>query len=267
MSYRLWQDLKTTDLRDIDAKRAVALVPVGATEQHGPHLPLGTDTLLAEGMALAAARLASQATVYVLPAVTYAKSDEHLSYPGTLSIDASTLHATLMHIGHSLARSGIRKLVFLNAHGGNVPVLQIVARALRLETALFTVVAGWISMGFPAGLVSSREQRDGVHGGLVETAAMLHLHPDLVDMTEARDFVPASAAVAESNEILRIVGPVGAGWLAEDLHEAGVAGNAAAATAEIGAAIVNHAAARYARLLDEVAAHDPAAVAVGGLSA
>lgn len=259
----IWQDLKTTDFRSIDARHAVALLPVGATEQHGPHLPLATDSILAESMALAAARLASLADVYVLPTVTYAKSDEHLSFPGTLTLDAATLLATLMQIGHSVARSGFRKLVFLNAHGGNVPVLQIASRALRLETKLFSVTAGWISMGFPPGLVSPTEQRDGIHGGLVETAAMLHFRPDLVNMSEARDFIPASAAIADNNEVLRLVGQVGAGWVAEDLHPAGVAGNAAAANAEIGEAIVRHAAERYARLLDEVAAHQPGVAGTG----
>lgn len=256
MPLRIWQDLKTTDFRDIDERRAVALLPVGATEQHGPHLPLATDSILAGRMALEAARLAARAEVYLLPTITYAKSDEHLSFPGTLTLDAATLLATLTQIGHSVSRAGIRKLVFLNAHGGNVPVLQIAARALRLETSLFTVSAGWISMGFPPGLVSAAEQRDGIHGGLVETAAMLHFRPDLVEMSEARNFVPASAAIAENNEVLRLVGQVGAGWVAEDLHPAGVAGNAAAATPEIGEAIVLHAATRYARLLDEVSAHE-----------
>ena len=110
-------------------------------------------------------------------------------------------------------------------------------------------------MGFPPGLVSALEQRDGIHGGLVETAAMLHFRPDLVDMNEARNFVPASAAVAENNDVLRLLGPISVGWVAEDLHPAGVAGDAASATPEIGAAIVAHAATRYAKLLDEVAAH------------
>lgn len=255
MPLRIWQDLKTTDFDSLDRQNAVALLPVGATEQHGPHLPLATDSILAERMALEAARRTGKADVLLLPTITYAKSDEHLSFPGTLTIDATTLLATVTQIGHSVARAGIRKLVFLNAHGGNVPVLQIAARQLRLETPLFTVSAGWISMGFPAGLVSPTEQRDGIHGGLVETAAMLHFCPELVDMSEARDFVPASAAVAENNEVLRLVGPIGVGWVAEDLHPAGAAGNAAAATPEIGSAIVHHAATRYARLLDEVAAH------------
>ena len=262
MSFQFWQDLKTTDFAAIDKGRAVAVLPVGATEQHGPHLPLATDSILAERMAMEAAQRVEDADVYILPTITYAKSDEHLSFPGTLTLDAATLLASLTQIGHSVARAGFCKMVFLNAHGGNVPVLQIAARSLRLETELFVVSAGWISMGFPPGLVSALEQRDGIHGGLVETAAMLHFRPDLVDMNEARNFVPASAAVAENNDVLRLLGPISVGWVAEDLHPAGVAGDAASATPEIGAAIVAHAATRYAKLLDEVAAY-PGIAATG----
>ncbi|CUH63643.1 Creatinine amidohydrolase [Thalassovita gelatinovora] len=254
MPLTIWSDLKTTDFARINPATAVALLPVGATEQHGPHLPLSTDSILGEGVArLAAAK--TGADVYLLPTVTYTKSDEHLSYPGTLTLDAETLLATLTQIGKSVARSGVRKLVILNAHGGNVPVLGILARKLRIEDGLLVVTAGWMSMGFPDGLISAEERRDGIHGGLVETAAMLHFRPDLVDMGAAQDFVPASRAVAENNQILRILGPVGTGWISEDLHPAGVAGNAAAATSEIGSALVEHAAERYALLLEEVAAH------------
>lgn len=256
MRFFHWQDLKTTDFLAIDRKRAVALLPVGATEQHGPHLPLATDSLLAAHMAEEAARRVTRAEVYLLPTVTYAKSDEHLAFPGTVTLDGETLLATLMQIGQSVARAGFSKLVFLNAHGGNVPVLQMAARALRIENNMLVVAAGWMAMGFPEGAVDAAERRDGIHGGFVETAAMLHFRPDLVDMEKAENFVPASARIAEENAVLRMVGPAGMGWVAEDLHPAGVAGNAAAATIEAGAAIVEHAASRYARLLDETAAFD-----------
>jgi creatinine amidohydrolase len=155
----------------------------------------------------------------------------------------------------SVARSGIRRLVLLNAHGGNVPVLQIAIRALRIEEDMFCVSAGWMSMGYPAGFVDEKELRDGIHGGLVETAAMLHFRPDLVRMELAKDFLPSSAQVARENAVLRILGPVSSGWTMQDLNADGAAGNAAAATPAIGKALVDHAAARYATLLEEVARH------------
>ena len=166
------------------------------------------------------------------------------------------MQAVLTQLGRSVARSGVRRLVFLNAHGGNVPVLQIVIRALRIEERMFCVSAGWMSMGYPEGLIPAEEARDGIHAGLVETAAMLHLRPDLVKMELAQDFVPASRSVAQGNGILRLLGPVSAGWMMRDLHPEGAAGNAAAATAEAGRRIVEHSATRYATLLEEVARHD-----------
>lgn len=256
MPHHLWSELSAPDLARLVDARTVALLPVGAIEQHGPHLPLNTDAVLAEAMALEAARRVEGARILVLPTVAVGKSDEHGGYPGVLSLDGPTLQAVLMQLGRSVARSGIRRLVFLNAHGGNVPVLQLVIRGLRLEEGMFCVSAGWMSMGYPPGLISEEEMRDGIHAGLVETAAMLHLRPDLVQMDKAQDFVPASRAVALSNKVLRLLGPVSAGWAMRDLHEAGAAGNAAAATPGIGGQLVAHAAARYATLLEEVARHD-----------
>ncbi len=256
MTWHLWSELRASELAAIVDDATVALLPVGAIEQHGPHLPLCTDATLAESMALEAACRVENATVLVLPTLSVAKSDEHTGFPGVLTLDAGTLQAVLTQIGHGVARSGVRRLVLLNAHGGNVPVLQIVARALRLEAQMLCVAAGWMSMGYPAGLVPEDELRDGIHGGLVETAAMLHFRQDLVAMEHARNFVPSSRAVAGSNEVLRLMGPVSAGWTMKDLNSEGAAGNAALATPECGRAIVEHAAARYAKLLEEVARHE-----------
>lgn len=255
MASHIWSELTAPELRALVTDATVALVPVGAIEQHGPHLPLNTDAALAENMALEAARRVQGATVLVLPTLSIAKSDEHENFPGVLTLDAATLQALLVQVGRSVARSGVRRLVFLNAHGGNVPVLQIAIRKLRIEEGMFCVSAGWMSMGYPAGLVSEDEMRDGIHGGLVETAAMLHFRPDLVKMELARDFVPSSRDVAQSNSVLRLVGPVSAGWMMSDLNEDGAAGNAAAATPAIGKALVEHAAARYATLIEEVSRH------------
>ncbi|MCG6115920.1 MAG: creatininase family protein [Mesorhizobium sp.] len=256
MAFHIWSELTAPDLGALVDDATVALLPVGAIEQHGPHLPLNTDAVLAEGMALEAARRVNDATVLVLPTIAIAKSDEHLGFPGVLTLDGPTLQAVLVQIGRSVARTGVRRLVLLNAHGGNVPVLQLVIRQLRIEEEMFCVSAGWMSMGYPSGIVSENEMRDGIHGGLVETAAMLHFRPELVKMARAKNFVPASRAVAEANSVLRLLGPVSAGWTMADLNAEGAAGNAAAATPEIGKALVDHAAARYATLIEEVARHE-----------
>lgn len=255
MPFRFWSDLRTNDFAALDLSRTIALLPVGATEQHGPHLPLSTDNVLAEGMARAAAGAARQADVLVLPTVPVAKSDEHIGYPGTLTLDGPTLLAVLEQIGASVARAGVRRLACLNAHGGNVPVLQMLCRSLRLKHDMLAVTAGWIGMGFPEGAVPPKEQAEGIHGGLVETAAMLHFRPDLVDMSRAAYFEPASATLARENAVLRMMGPVTMGWRSEDLHPEGAAGDARGATAELGARLVAHSAARFGTLLDEIARH------------
>lgn len=255
MTHRLWAELKSAELASLVNDATVALLPVGAIEQHGPHLPLSTDATLGEGMALEAAKRVSNANVLILPTIAYAKSDEHLSFPGVLTLDATTLLATIVQIGKSVTRSGVRRLVLLNAHGGNVPVLQLAARTLRIEANMLVVCAGWMSMGFPENLLPENEARDGIHAGFVETAAMLYFRKDLVAMDKAKDFVPATRAVAKENSVLRLAGPVSVGWMMQDLHPEGAAGQASLATEAAGQTIVEHAATRYARLLDEVAAY------------
>ncbi|WP_172299392.1 creatininase family protein [Pseudoruegeria sp. HB172150] len=254
MPFTPWSDLRTTDFASLDRERSVALLPVGATEQHGPHLPLSTDTVLAEEMAKLSGAAAERAEVLLLPAVAVAKSDEHVGFAGTLTLDGPTLLAVLEQIGASVARAGVGRFVCLNAHGGNVPVLQQLCRSLRLKHDMLAVTAGWIGMGFPEGAVPERERAEGIHAGLVETAAMLHFRPDLVDMSKAEHFVPTSSAVAARNEVLRMMGSVTMGWRSEDLHPAGAAGDARGATAELGARLATHSAARFGKLLDEVAA-------------
>lgn len=251
---RYWADLKTTDFAAL-ATDSVVVVPVGAIEQHGPHLPVSTDMTIAQGVADAVAAWVTDGSVLIMPVVSYGKSDEHLDFAGTVSLDEKTLLTTLIALGQGVRRAGIGRIVFLNAHGGNVPVIQIACRRLRVEVGLIAVAAGWVTMGLPEELLPTREVQDDIHGGFTETSVMLHLRPDLVDMEMAETFVPASARIAGQNEILRMLGPVSMGWVAQDLHPKGAAGDARRATADAGARIVEHVASRYATLLREVAHH------------
>jgi len=251
----MWADQRSAEFASFIDDATVAVLPVGAIEQHGPHLPVSVDATLAEGMALETAKRVADANIFVLPTISYGKSDEHLKYPGVLTLDAPTLLSTIVNIGKSVARTGVRRLVLLTAHGGNVPVLQIAARQLRIEANMFVVCAGWVTMGFPEGLLPENEARDGIHAGFVETSAMLYFREDLVDMSKAKDFVPAVRTVAEENSFLRLTGPVSAGWMMHDMNPEGAAGQAHLASKKAGAAIVEYAAERYARLLDEVAAY------------
>ncbi len=248
---RYWQDLTTTEFDAVDAERTVALLPLGAIEQHGPHLPVSTDAVIAESLVRLAAERAA-APALVLPTQAIGKSNEHLAYPGTLTLDAGTLLALWTEIGESVHRAGVRRLLMVNAHGGQPQVMEMVARELRVRHAMLAVSSSWWHMGLPETSVPDDEVRHGIHGGQVETSMMLHLRPDLVRMDRARDFRSVLPDVEAEYERLRLVGGVSAGWQAQDLHPAGVAGNASAASAALGEAIVEHAAAALGRLVEEV---------------
>jgi creatinine amidohydrolase len=251
-TYRNWQDLTTTEFEALDPASAVAVLPVGAIEQHGPHLPVATDAIIAEAVARRGLdRLDGSFEALLLPPQPVGKSNEHLDFAGTLTFSAEQLIALWTAIGEGVHRAGLRKIVFLNSHGGQPQVMEIVARELRVRHAMMAVSSSWWHMGFPDGLVPPEEQKHGIHGGLVETSMMLHLRPDLVKMEEARNFRPVMAEIEGDYRRLRHLGGVGMGWQAQDIHEAGVAGDAASASAAIGEQIVDHAAAGFAELVAE----------------
>lgn len=256
MPLTLWSECPSRAFAGPGPDERIALLPVGAIEQHGPHLPTGTDAILASTIALAAAERAEVADIVLLPTQSFGASEEHHDFPGTLWVTPELLIPTLVAIGRGVAASGIRRLVFLNAHGGNVPSLQIVCRRLRVEHGMFAAAAGWMAFGVPD-LGPAADRGNDIHAGFLETAAMLHVRPDLVDMTLAENFVTTASEVAKDNEVLRLLGPVATGWTARDLHPSGAAGDASAATAQAGRRIVEHAVGRYARFLDEVARHRP----------
>jgi creatinine amidohydrolase len=253
---REWRNLAWPDFEALDPERTLAILPCGAIEQHGPHLPVAVDAVIAEEIARrSAARMTAECAALILPTSQVGKSTEHVRYPGTLTLSAETLTRVWTEIGDSVARAGVRRLVFLNAHGGQPQVMEIVCRDLRVRHRMLAVATSWASAGFPEGLVEEAERRHGIHGGTVETAMMLHLRPELVDMSKAEAFEPVSVRIEAENRRLRLVGPTQIGWMAQDLHPMGVAGDASAATAELGSAIVEGVVARYAELLDEVAAY------------
>jgi creatinine amidohydrolase len=248
-----WQDLATTDFGELCQERTVAVLPVAAIEQHGPHLPLATDAVINKGIVRRALELLPAGSpVLVLPMQAVGKSDEHLDYPGTLTLSAETLLRAWTEIGTSVRRAGPRKLVLLNSHGGQIAPIQIVARELRIRHAMLAVAASWFAFGVPDGLVDAQELRHGIHGGTIETSMLLALRPDLVRMERARDFRPTTVELERGYPRLLSLGPAGRGWQTQDLHPAGACGDARRATAEIGRACIEHAARALAELLGEV---------------
>ena len=257
---RFWQDLAWTDFAALPPD-TVAVLPVAAVEQHGPHLPVSVDAAINAGLvARTLALLPADLPVLVLPMQSIGLSVEHVRFPGTLTHSAETLIAAWTEIGESVARAGVRKLVLFNSHGGQPQIVDIVCRRLRTNARMLAVACKWSRLGRPADVVlSAEEAKHGIHGGLVETSMMLALHPGLVDMARAENF--RSAWVAQENAFTTLVpeGAVGFGWETQDLNPAGALGDASQATAAIGHSLLNHAAARFAQLLGEVHRLDLAA--------
>ena len=253
---RFWADLTTTDFAALDPATTVAVLPVGATEQHGPHLPLAVDHCLVDGiLARALPQLPAEASVLVLPTQAIGYSPEHANVPGTLTLPIDTVIATWVAIGESVARAGVKKLLIFNGHGGQASVLDIVARELRMRRGLIVYGCNWwnLPLGAANDQFSADEHRFGVHGGEIETSLMLALRPDTVRMAQARDFPSSSRERAAKYPILGNGKSAKLGWAIQDYNPQGAAGNAAAASAEKGAAVLDAAAAQLALLLREIA--------------
>jgi creatinine amidohydrolase len=250
-----WSEFRTVEFDRLDPDATIAILPLAAVEQHGPHLPVGTDALIAGGMLdTVIAALLPDLDVRILPVQAVGKSNEHLLAPGTLTLPAAVAIEAWTELGLSVHRAGIRKLVLVNSHGGNEEIMGIVARELRVRCDMLAVKTAWTRFGLPEGLFSDLEKRDGIHGGDVETSLMLHFRPDLVDMAAAENFPSLNAATVGT---YRRLGPTGShafAWIASDLNGHGVVGEAAAATAEKGRLVAEHQARGFLELLRDVRA-------------
>lgn len=248
-----WEELAWPELRALDAERTVVLMPVGAIEQHGPHLPLSVDALVVEALSAAAiARAEPGLGLLVLPVCPFGKSDEHLDYPGTIALSAATLQALWCEIGASVARAGFKKLLMLNGHGGQVATAQIVARELRIRHRMLVVSCLWPQLGLPEGILPADELRFGIHAGALETALVQAIRPELVRGDRIARFEPTTRERAARAPILGSLGASGFGWMAQDLHPSGAAGDAGLARAELGRRVLDHVADRLLELVREL---------------
>ncbi|MBE7247955.1 MAG: creatininase family protein [Actinomycetospora chiangmaiensis] len=257
MATRLWSDLTTEDLSGRDMRRTIAVLPVAAVEQHGPHLPLSTDCVIAEGyLARLRTLAADDPDVLLLPVQPVGKSDEHDSFPGTLSLDTGTALAAWTGIGAAVWRAGCRKLVIVTSHGGNSALIDLVAGDLRARFGMVAVTTSWARFGYPEGLFPADEIAHGIHGGGIETALMLALRPDLVRTDRIADFPPRTRAMVRDFTHLRAGRPAAFAWKTEDLNPSGAVGDARLGTAEAGLAALDHGARAFLALLRDVDAFE-----------
>src|SRR3954470_11584971 len=261
---RDWTDIRWPDVVATEAARWIAVLPLAATEQHGPHLPLETDVLIGEAyLARVRELLAPTIPATFLPIQPVGISTEHTDYPGTRTLPTEVALRDWMALGESVARTGIRKLVMVTSHGGNSAAMMLVAQDLRAKHRMLAVTTSWSRFGVPDGLFSAEELRHGIHGGAVETSIMLARYPDQVRQQAIANFVPSSIAMEERYRWLSTHRPAALAWQAQDLHPSGAAGDATQASADKGEQLLDHGARAFCELLADVDNFDVMKLAKG----
>lgn len=249
-----WTDFAAREFEGLDPMETIAILPIAAVEQHGPHLPVGTDSIInASMLEMLTVCCPIDLDVRILPVQQIGKSNEHIWAKGTITYTATNLIDAWTQIGLEVARAGVKKLIFINSHGGNEEIMGIVARELRVRAGMLAVKSGW-RFGAPEGVLSDTERRHGIHGGDAETSLILHFRPDLVDMSRAENFPSIAARDEQQFQYLRPTGAFGHvyAWIASDINPSGAVGEAALATAAKGQLIAERNVAGMLEVLQEL---------------
>ena len=250
---RDWRDIYWSDVARGDAARWIAVLPLAAIEQHGPHLPLGTDAMIAEAyLARVRELLPIAVPATFLPVQAVGISTEHIAFPGTLTLPPDVAIRSWTALGESVARQGVKKIVIVTSHGGNSAAMTIVAQDLRAHHGLLAVTTSWSRFGLPDGLFPDYEVRYGIHGGAIETSIMLAKYPEYVRRGAIADFRSNAMAMEREFRWLSTQRPAPFAWQTQDLHPSGAVGNATLASAEKGAQLLEHGAQRFIELLGDV---------------
>ncbi len=250
---RDWTAIDWSKVDAAAAARWIAVLPLAATEQHGPHLPLETDVMIGEAyLARVREHLPNAIRATFLPIERIGISTEHIDFAGTQTLSTEAALAKWKSIGESVARAGVKKIVIVTSHGGNAAAMILVAQDLRAHHGMLAVTTSWSRFGVPDGLFPAEELRHGIHGGAVETSIMLARYAQHVRRDAIADFVPRSIAIEKQYRWLSTQRPAPFAWQAQDLHPSGAVGNAALASAEKGEALLEHGARGFIELLDDV---------------
>ena len=245
--YLTWQEIEQMP----DKQNTVIIQPIGAIEQHGPHLPLAVDSAISLGvLGKALAQLGSDVPAYALPCLYYGKSNEHWGFPGTITLGADTLLSVIKEMALSIYRSGFRKLVLMNSHGGQPQIMEIAARDLHqthLDFAVFPLFT-WRAPHNAAEELTVREREYGIHAGDAETSIMLSLLPEQVKMELAvKEYPPVP-----EDSLLNMEGKLPFAWLTKELSKSGVMGDATTASKEKGDRILQSVADGWVEVIREV---------------
>ncbi|KEG18295.1 hypothetical protein H710_01143 [Bartonella bacilliformis Ver097] len=231
----------------------LALLPLGAHEYHGDHLPFETDWIIAESFAKALTlKTKEKFHITRLPVEKIGYSVEHMDIAGTQTLTFSDAIERWINIGENCYRKGIKRFLLLNAHGGNSPLMSIVITELRKRFSMLAVATSWKRFGLPEGLMTASQHHLDIHGGFLETSLMLYLAPEKVHIKEAKNFHNKQADMIAHHKYLRAYGPHAFGWIMRDLNAQGAAGNASHATSQAGEAIFSHVLCGLCDLLDDI---------------
>jgi creatinine amidohydrolase len=251
--HRDWTEIHWPEIAGAAPARWIAVLPLAATEQHGPHLPLGTDIMIAEAYLARVQELLPVALpATFLPLQPIGISTEHIDFPGTLTLPTDVALKSWMALGDSVARTGVKKLVMVTSHGGNSAAMSLVAQDLRAQHRMLVVTTSWSRLSAADKLFDAEEVRHGIHGGAIETSIMLARYPHTVRKEAIADFRPTSVAIEKDHRWLSTQRPAPLAWQAQDLHASGAVGDATKASAEKGERLLDHGARAFCELLADV---------------
>lgn len=257
-----WADIRQPNVDKAAARDWIAVLPLAATEQHGPHLPLETDTLIAQAyLARVRALLPKDIPATFIPIEPVGISTEHTDYPGTLTLPTQVALTKWMALCDTIADIGVRKLIIVTSHGGNSAAMALIAQDLRAKHGMLAVTTAWSRFGTPDGLFSADELRHGIHGGAVETSIMLAAFPQQVKKDRITNFESAEKSMTKEFRWLSAGRPAPFAWAAQDLNPEGAIGDATLATAAKGEALIEHGARAFVELLADVQKFDLARLA------
>ncbi|MCK1398213.1 creatininase family protein [Bradyrhizobium sp. 4] len=263
---RDWTEIRWADASPAEVSRWIAVLPLAATEQHGPHLPLETDVLIADAyLARVRELLPESVPATFLPVERIGISTEHIDYPGTQTLATEVALKKWTAIGEDIARRGLKKLVIITSHGGNSAAMMLIAQDLRAYQKLFVVTTSWSRLSGADQLFPADEVRHGIHGGAVETSIMLARYPDRVRGDAIADFPASSIAMEQQYRWLSTQRPALFAWQAQDLNPSGAVGNATLAVAAKGERLIDQGARAFCELLAEVDNFDVNRLAKGPL--